>query len=172
MKRLSILTHLSLAAVLVTAASCGGSGAEASTPTEHLQAAMEQVKAGDSAAAVEHFDAALAALGDDTASPLYKQALLAKVDALAKDDPSSASVAFVEALEAAPEAFNATDYGKAANSIADGGSFQTALDMLEAAKKQFPEANDVDGMVVAMKARAEAEGDPAELELLRSLGYL
>ena len=172
MKRLPILTRLSLATVLVTATSCGGAGTEASTPTEHLQAAMAQVKAGDSSAAVEHFDAALAALGDDTASPLYKQALLAKVDALAQGDPSSASVAFAEALEAAPEAFDSSDYGKVANSIADGGSFQVALDLLEAAGKQFPDAENIDGMLVAMKARAEAEGDPAELELLRSLGYL
>lgn len=170
MKRLPSLTRLTLAALLAGAASCSGGGPEASTPTEHLQAALA---ATDPAAAVEHFDAAIAALGDDTASPLYKEAVLGKVAQVAKDNPGDAYLVVAELAAETPDLFSESELGKAANSIADAGGYQEALDLInKIGQKQFPDSTGMADMYTAMLEKVKSSASPEELEALESLGYL
>ncbi len=156
---------LTAALVLTTGCAPAPTGAD---PTADLRAAMAEIAADRPGSAVPHFEAALAALSHETDSTLFRQAVLGKLDALAKHDPTEVCGAFGDALEAAPELFTAADCGKVASSLVDQGEPQVAMELVYALRRHaFPDGPELAQVQADLRARIVAEASPEDSELLR-----
>jgi predicted Zn-dependent protease len=94
-----------------------------------------------------------------------------RLEALARDNQGEAAQEALERLAAEyPTQANASLYLAIASYLREAGATSSAIDVLVAGDERFPEDSE---KFEAMIAEMEAGGlDPAEIERLKSLGYL
>jgi len=134
---------------------------------EHLAAAREALAATDYDAAVESARAGLAAAPDEVGSWGLELVVL---EAHARAGQGPQARAQLERLAADyPDRIPASEYSAAASQLKAAGEGSAAIEVLDLGMKRFPE----DRLLAALiEASASGVSDPAELEMLRSLGYI
>jgi hypothetical protein len=154
-------------AVLVLALAAGAVGC-GSSAADHLQDARQAL------ADASYSDVVAIADGGLRAEPEPKTAWaleLVKLEALARSGQGEAAIAQLEGLAAAhPERLGPTQYSATADQLRGAGDAAAAIRALDLGAKQHPG----DAMIAKLisDSASSADVDPAELEMLRSLGYV
>jgi len=146
------------------ALACGGQSAQ-----DHLAAARASLASSDYAAATGAADAGLAANPDEVTAWGLE---LVKLEALSRSGDGAGTVAQLTQLADANAArITAADYSGTAQLLRTAGQKAEAIQVLDLGFKRFPD----DAVIKKMlddSVEAGADVDPAELEMLRSLGYI
>ena len=156
-----------LAAVTLLAA-CGGGSTD---PAEATDAGYRALGTRDYASAQAEFQAALEAIGDDTAHPTYVKAKLGAIQAACKTDATRAQRELLELAAALPDDVTQRTYADIAGRLGDAGNFTEAVALLEAGKLRFPDSAALDGLGKKLVKQAEQAGDSDALSALSGLGY-
>jgi hypothetical protein len=147
-------------ALLLSVSGCAG-GAEAD-----LEQAREHLEAGDYAAAADAAGRGLAA-GAEGATAWGLE--LAALEGEARGGRTDAAISRLERLAGAyPEQVRSALYVQTASHVKEGGDAPGAISVLDAGAKRFPDDEDI---VLAIE-QAKSSGSDAEIERLRSLGYV
>jgi hypothetical protein len=161
-----------LAGLLLCAVACGGK-----TAAEHADAAQAALNSGEYAAARSAAEAALKDEAVKADKGLAWRLEKVRLDALAgqkDEDEMLASLGRLGTTNAAQ--VDAPLYGSLSISLNDAGDIDGAIDVLEAGKQKFPEHTDkfetAKNRIVAAAKKAAEEGNSAELERLKALGYV
>jgi len=156
--RLRLLTTLVLALAFCA---CGKSS------HEYLAEARQDLAAGSYADAVAAAESGLAGSPDDVTAWGLEIVIL---EAHARAGSGAATKAQLLELAGSYEVrISATDYSSTAQLLQAADEKAVAIEVLDLGIKRFPE----DAMLTKMIADSVATGgDPAELEMLRSLGYI
>jgi hypothetical protein len=149
-----------LLALLLLFACSGG-------PEAGLKDARARLAAGDFAAAAAAANAGLAAGAEGAVAWRLE---LAALEAEARGAKGADARARLERLADGPFAEEAAGslYVQTAGQLREAGDAAGAVDVLDAGAKRFPQ----DGDIARAIAQAKASGSDAELERLRSLGYV
>lgn len=155
------VTHALLAAALA-AVSCS------SSPASHLQDARQALADAAYSDVIAAADAGLRADPD----PRTAWALeLAKLEGLARSGRGDEAVALLERLAAAhPDRVGPTQYCATSDQLRGAGSGPAAIQALDLGAKHHPD----DAVIAKLigDSMSGADVNPAELEMLRSLGYV
>lgn len=162
--------RLALATPLLSLlAACGG-GADASG--DPYDRGLDQAKAGDHAAAVASYDAALDGMGTDDAQ--YKEVLMAKIESMTHTNAADATIAFLEYADGNREGVAPADYAKVFNWLVAVKDFGQGGKLASELKAAYPdnetEATAMDDRIKAALAAGEVSAE--EREMLEGLGYL
>jgi hypothetical protein len=151
-----------LAGVLGGLPGCGGG----SEPESLLEAARGHLEAG---AYEEAADAASRGLAAGAEGAIAWQLELVALEGEARSSRAEAVLARLERMtEAWPEQVRAAVYVQTASQLKEGGDGAGAISVLDAGAQRFPDDEDI---VLAIM-QAKESGSDAELERLRSLGYV
>jgi predicted Zn-dependent protease len=155
-----IKSVIGLALMLVVCA-CGESS------QDHLSGARKSLAGSDYADAIASADAGLAGSPDAVTTWGLE---LVKLEALARSGQGEATRAQLEELAAEnPDRVSAADYSGTAQLLRAAGQKSEAIQVLDMGNKRFPD----DSVISKMIAESVEKGvDPAELEMLKSLGYI
>lgn len=147
----------SLLALLVA---CGGGGADA-----QLEAAQTKLGSGDFAGAIAAADAGLGADADKAVAFRLERI---RLEAQAKGGHEAETIATLERLAGAyPAQIKGESYVEAADWYKESGA-ESAVAILDAGAKRFPEDTEIASAIEA----AKAGGSPEELKMLEQLGYI
>ncbi len=151
--------------MLVSAAllcGCGGSA------QDHLAEAREEVAAGSWSGALESADAGLAS-GPDATTRWGLE--LVKLEALARAGEGGMAKQQLELITSLhPDHVPPTQFSATADQLRSAGAGPEAIEVLDMGLKRHPGDPTLERMIGA--ASSSGESDPAELEMLRSLGYI
>jgi hypothetical protein len=152
-------------------ASCGGS----SDPKALTSSGETSLGTQDWASAAGDFEAALKAIGADTAHPMYVRAKLGMAEALGSSNPAESKSILTELQKALPGKATVDDWIKIMNAMA-GSTNDDAISVTAAAialaQKNFPESLDSLDEIGAMLAKKAAEsGNEDAASALDGLGY-
>jgi hypothetical protein len=137
-----------------------------SGPESLLEAARGNLEAGDYAAAVDTATRGLAA-GAEGATAWRLE--LTALEGEARGGHTDAALARLERLAGSwSDQIRASLYVQTASQLKEGGDAAGAISVLDAGNKRFPDDEDI--VLAIMQARES--GSDAELERLRSLGYV
>ena len=154
------MRRLLLLAVASLLAACGAS------PEQRLEQARGQLASGSYAEASASASAALAAGAEGATA--WRLELVA-LEAEARGKKTEAVLARLERLAGAwAKQVGGSLFVQTAGQVRDAGDPAGAIQVLDAGAKRFPEDADVQKAI----AQAKAGGTAAELEQLRSLGYI
>lgn len=154
------MRNLIFVALLSVLAACGAS------PEEQLEQARGQLASGSYGEAEASAAAGLAA-GAEGATAWRLELVALEAEARAKK--TEAALARLERLAGAwAKQVGGSLFVQTAGQIRDAGDPAGAIQVLDAGAKRFPEDADVQKAI----AQAKAGGTAAELEQLRSLGYI
>jgi hypothetical protein len=147
--------------VLLLLLSCSGG------PETKLEDARAKLAGGDFAAAAVAANEGLAAGAEGAVAWRLE---LAALEAEARSAQSDEAVARLERLAGGPFAAQAgaSLYVQAAGQLRESGDASGAVDVLDSGAKRFPQDADIARAI----EQAKASGNDAELERLRSLGYI
>lgn len=149
---------LALAAALCA---CGGSA------LEHLQDAREGLSDAAWTDVVAAADAGLRAGPDERTS---WGLALAKLEAHARLGQGAATLVLLEEVaKLHPERVPATQYCATADQLRSAGDGAAAIQVLDLGNRQHPGDPSIGRLIAASQS---AGADPAELEMLKSLGYI
>jgi len=155
---------LSLALCLVTA--CGGG----SDPKALTGEGSNALNSGKYAEATGHFEAALAAMGSDTANPDWMRAKMGLIQSLVHTDSTRAKTEFL-ALAASGKVTD-RDYSTVGTQLAENGKLAEATEVVAAGMK----AHEGSPQLVELRDRlgdiAKESGSSADLDALKGLGYV
>jgi hypothetical protein len=136
---------------------------------DHLADARASLASSDYAAATQSADAGLAAGADDVTAWGLE---LVKLEALSRSGDGAGTVAQLSKLaEANAERISAADYSGTAQLLRVAGMKAEAIQVLDLGTKRFPD-DPVIKKMIDDSVEASADIDPAELEMLKSLGYI
>lgn len=155
---------LSLALCLVTA--CGGG----SDPKAMAGEGSAALNSGKYAEAAGHFEAALAAMGSDSANPDWMRAKMGLVQALVHTDAPRAKTEFL-ALAASGKAGD-REFSMIGTQLAEKGKLAEATEVLEAGLKAHAESPALLELRDRLGDIAKESGSSADLEALKGLGYV
>ena len=156
---------LFLAAALF--ASCGGGSTD---PSELTNSGEKALGTGDSAAARADFEAALAAMGDDTSHAMYLRAKLGWIEATAAEDSAAAADALIALHAAQPGKVSDRDFNRIAGKM--GSDIGSAVKVLDVAKASYPDSEHLDKLGERLATEAKKAGDADALGALEGLGYV
>lgn len=163
--------RLSLAFVAALAlAACGGESA--STPNELFLEGNSLAAKGDHAAALENFEEAIAALGDDTASPMFAKLQVAKVTSHAHEDADTAVLDFLNAAEANPDQIGKNEMASAVTKLSEGGAFTAAFQIVKVAEGRFEGDEDIVDLMARVDEDIKNNASADDLKALEGLGYV
>lgn len=157
----SLLVPAPAAALLAALAACGGPA----DPRELADAGYEQLARSRYAAAVEEFEAALAASAPDDAG--WMRIKSGHLTALAHVDPERAAAEFLQL--AGERELELGEYGLLANSLIAESHVKPAREVLIAAWQRFPEAEPLERLVFKALVAGQDADDPGAA--LQGLGY-
>lgn len=142
-------------------------GGCAKSSAEHL--ADARVALGD-AAYTDALDAAQAGLDESPADPVAWGLELVRLEAHARlGDGDAVKALLAELARRYPDRLPATQYAATAHQLKSAGAAAAAIEVLDLGAKRYPQ----DALIAKMIGDASAGGgSPAELEMLRSLGYV
>ena len=153
---------LALALLLGAALACGGAGPEARL-AEARQGLADADYAG-SLAAVE------AGLAQEPDAVTHWGLELVKLEAHARAGHAEEALGQLRALmDRYPNRVPVSQYSATAHQLRDAGEGPTAIEVLDLGLKRHPKSAELDRLI---GAAANAGVDSAELEMLRSLGYV
>ena len=134
---------------------------------EHLDEARQALASGEFAKAVAAAEAGLGGSRDEVTTWGLELVVL---EAQARAGNAPEARAQLQKLAAAhPKRISATDYSSTAQLLQVAGQKPGAIEVLDLGVKRFPD----DAVLAKMIENSLASGDdPAELEMLRSLGYI
>ncbi len=151
--------------MLVSALALGGCGGSAS---DHLAEARQEVADGSWTAAIDTADAGLAA-GPD--APTRWGLELVKLEALARAGEGARAKEQLEKITRLhPEHVPPTQFSATADQLRTAGAGPEAIEVLDMGLHLHPGNPLLEGLIGV--ASSDGETDPAELEMLRSLGYI
>jgi hypothetical protein len=155
------MSRIGLAALVLVLVSCGAS------PEDQLEQARAALASGDYTGAAAAAERGLA--GGAEGSTAWRLELTA-LEAEARSGKAAGALARLDRLAAGPFSGQITGplYVQTAGQVKEGGDAAGAISVLDAGMKRFPEDADLARAV----AQAKATGSAAELEQLRSLGYV
>jgi hypothetical protein len=157
---MNVLRPAALAAILTLLAACG------SSPESQLEKARGHLASGDYADATAAAEQGLAA-GPEGAVAWRLE--LAALEGEARRARTAEVLARLERLAGAwSEQVSGALYVQTAGQVKEGGDGPGAISVLDAGAKRFPE----DGDITRAIEQLEASGTDAEIERLRSLGYV
>jgi hypothetical protein len=156
-----IASHL----VLVFAA-CGGGDPRALT-----DAGSAALNGGKPELALESFDAALAAMGDDARHPQRLEASIGRVQALARIDAKRAVTDFV-ALAKSGAAVGDNDFSLVAWELMRANAMKEAVDLMHEGQLLHPQSKTMAELKDQVIAETKRKGDAGALKQLQGLGYL
>ena len=148
-------------ALMLAICACGKSS------QDHLADARKDLAGSAYADAIASADAGLEGAPDAVTSWGLE---LVKLEALARSGQGEATRAQLEKLAAEnPDRVSAADYSGTAQLLRAAGQKSEAIQVLDMGSKRFPD----DPVISQMIAESVEKGvDPAELEMLKSLGYI
>jgi len=154
-------TRISLLVLLLVFCACEKSA------QDHLSAARASLAEGAFVQAVAAADSGLAG-GPDAITTWGLE--LVKLEAHARAGQGAETKAALTSLaERFPERISASDYSGTAQQLQSAEQGPAAIELLDQGAKRFPD----DALIVKMLEEAVSGGsDPAELDMLRSLGYI
>lgn len=155
--------------LLCLLAACSGGASASGDPYER---GLDQAKAGDHAAAVESYDAALADLSADDAR--YEEVLMAKVESMTHTAPADAAITFLEFADGQADRVDPNDFAKVFNWMVAVKDFGQGGKIAHELKSAHPESTDIANTMDARIEAAIAAGEVSaeERETLEGLGYL
>jgi hypothetical protein len=159
--RLAILT-------LALLASCGGG----SDPKALTSEGYSALQGGRYEEAAGHFDAALAALGTDTASADYKKAKMGSVEALVHTDAAKARDEFLAYAKGNPSRVDDRDFNKIGGLFGSAGKVKEGVAVLSAGMEAFPESPHLQALVQQLGDLAKKSNAEGDMEALKGLGYV
>ena len=167
MKRITLLL-VSIAASLPTLllTGCG----EAPDPGSLVDSGVRELRSGDPGAAAALLDEALSKL--DAEHPDYARAQAALAEALAPFQPDEARDRFLAFSERCPQLVDARLYRSVSSSMFKAGAQEQAIDVLSAGISSFPDQPELVAAKAELDQRLAQGKTPAEIDRLRSLGYL
>ncbi len=113
-----------------------------------------------------------AVAGLEVGDPDYGRARMGLVEALAHIDPALARDEFLDAAESG-HALQSRDYLTVASTLHKQHGSAAAVQVLDAALARFPQdAGDLERQKEVILEEAASSATPAEIERLRSLGYI
>ena len=154
---------LALALTLTFTACDGGS-------VNHIDEGYKAAGANDHAAAVSHFDQALATLGPD--NPEKAEVALKRCNSFAFQDAAAARAEFLEMAGTAE--LTAKDYTNMARSLFNAGGtggMIEAVTVVDAGIKKFPDSDSLKAVLAKLQAEASKAEGGALSEALKGLGY-
>ncbi len=160
------ISRLSLPILLALAASCGGSS-DPATLKNDAYAAMDS---GDSAAAVEKFDAVLAQI--DASAPDYIEVAVGRCQALAGVDAAKCATEFLALAESAADKLTDKEYAAVASRLVNEKKYSEAIDLLDKGMKTFNESPKMKTLLDNVIAKSKEAGDDSVTSKLKGLGYL
>lgn len=160
MRRLT-LPALCLTLVLVA---CGSSDPKVLADEGH-----KALGAGDSALALEKFDAALKRI--EPANPDFVRVQMGRFQALARRDPAKTKAEFLAFQAAHADKVRDGEFRVVVDELVRKGSLSEATELVDAAKKLFPESPVIAQMVKSVGDAALRAKDPASLDKMKGLGY-
>jgi hypothetical protein len=156
------------ACALAFFASCAGS----SDPRVLTDEGTKALDSGDYADAAKSFDAAVAALGPDTANPEWLRAKLGAIHARTQLDAGKAKDDFLALAAANPDKITADHFNRVASRLGTAKKLDEAIAVLDAGKKAFPGTKHLDALGKELVRSAKESGDAAALDSLKGLGYV
>ncbi len=157
----AMLRILSLALLLAVAAACSKSG------HDYLAAARASLNSSAYDDAIAAAESGLAAESDDITTWGLE---LVKLEAHARAGHGEQTKAQLRNLaQQYPSRLSASEYTGTAQQLQAAGQGAAAIEVLDLGAKRFPD----DKLIASMIAKSASAGsDPAELEMLKSLGYI
>ena len=135
-------------------------------PQQHLESAQSSLASGSWDAAVTAAQEGLNASPEDTIAWRLELAML---EAYARGGKADETVKQIEKLAGAnADRVNGKLYVSTAGQLKEAGDATGAITVLDAGAKRYP----TDGEITKAIEAAKSTGDDAELEALRSLGYI
>lgn len=163
--------RLSIAFVAALAlAACGGESA--STPNELLLEGNSLAAKGDHSAALENFQEAIAALGDDTTSPMFAKLQVAKVTSQAHEDADTAVQDFLTVSAEHPEQLGKNQMAAAVTKLSESGIFTAAFQIVKEAQKRYPGDTDIVALMERVDQDIKNNATDDQLKTLEGLGYV
>jgi len=151
-------------AIGLVLAACGESARDA------LEQARKALAETNYSAAVAAADAGLARNSDAVTSWGLE---IVKLEALARAGRGDETLAQLEKLAAAhPEHMQADQFVATADQLRGAGQGAAAVGAIDLGLKRFPDDKALRAQIEQAKAKAKAAPDDAELERLRTLGYI
>jgi hypothetical protein len=160
------LHHLALALSLGLASCSGGS----SDPKALNDDGYQKISAQDFEGAKSDFEAAVAALGDNTADSQYKDAKLGLIEALAHLNPDKAKDDFIALAGSLGDKITADDYSSVGGILVSANAAEAGLSIVHAGLEKFAGNAKLKKVLDAILAKAAS--DPALTSALGGLGYL
>ncbi len=155
-----------LAFALASALALTAMGCEKSSQ-DLLTEARASLSGSDYAAAIQSADAGLAGSPDEVTAWGLE---LVKLEALSRSGDGAGTVTQLSKLaDANADRISAADYSGTAQLLQVAGNKAEAIQVLDLGVKRFPDDKTINKMLDDSKASSV---DPAELEMLRSLGYI
>ena len=162
MKSRNLITSLALLALAATSLSC----TEASSPADLNRQAEASLQELDYDAAKVNFEAAAAALGQDTASPDYKAAKLGVIECLVYTDDTRCAPEFTNLTA------DASDYVYISGLLSNAGHLESGFAVAELGNQHFPDHPGLVKVFENLAVKAKTVGSPALDESLIGLGYI
>lgn len=160
------IQHLALAIVLGLSACSGGS----SDPKQLNDDAFKKISAQDFEGAKGDFEASIAALAEDMGNPLYKEAKLGAIQAIAHLDGDRARDEFLAFASSFSGGLTAKDYSYIGGELVGANSAQAGLLVVDAGLTKFEGNAELEGVMKAIREKAKT--DPALNNAMGGLGYL
>ena len=154
-----------LACLPLTLAACGGGD-----PAEHTDQGYAALNSGDAETALDHFAAALGALGPT--DPGYERARMGEIEAKIRLRPDAAAQSFLAYATEQPSQVDAGDYHKVGVQLSERSALSDAVVVLDAGLKRFPDDPKLAEAMEKTTAAAQKAGDSGALDKLRGLGYV
>ena len=144
----------------------------ASDPKTLTDEGSKALSSGDYADAAESFDAALAAMGTDTANPDWMRAKLGAIQARTRLDAGKAKDEFLALASAEPGKVTEDHYYQVASNLGAANKLVEATQVLESGKKAFQDSKALDKLGTELANKALQSGDADALDSLKGLGYV
>ena len=147
---------------------CGGG----SDPKALNDSGYEALGASDWSGALADFEAAVAAIGDDSAHPQYLSAKLGEIEARIHTDAKKAEEQFLALAKGMPSKVTDKDFSMIGSKFAGASEFSSAIAILDAGMQTHAESPHLAGLLESIKTAATREGNTAAISELEGLGYL
>lgn len=161
-------TAILLSVLALSFTSCGGS----SDPAELTRSGHRALGTQDFAGALENFDSALGALGEDKSNPLYLEAMLGSIEARSSVDAVQAKDDLVALSKEFPGEVTDKDFNRIANRMGDAGKYAEAIALLDVADDAYPDSEHLKKLGARLAEDAAKGGDSDALDMLKGMGYV
>jgi hypothetical protein len=155
-------------ALLCLLPACGGN----SDPRVMTDEGSKELNSGEFDAAAKSFQAALDAIGNDSANSEWKHAKLGLIQVHIHMDAGKAKDEFLTFAAAAPSKVTDQDFSLIGSRLGDANKLTEAIAVLDAGMKAFPESPHLKALGNDLQQRAKSSGATGALDSLKGLGYV